>query len=216
MRSQYFVGNSKQVIVRGVALLTETPNINSVASSPSTPKPKPPPVIDKRGRMILISDIPPEETVESMTQYFSSFGTIETTTFYRHSKTAGSWHMSVTFSTSESASQAAGFRHKKVTVRLEGSRPTPSTPLRRLPEVTIDPEEGDSFEACLEHAFEDYNPVHFRDGFRHPGRLVESSSLSSVDPPPITYQLALPRNVSDHTSPFICLTPPPVAAALFR
>lgn len=185
--------------MRGVALFLERLRVVFASSSSSSFVPNPPRFEDKRGRMILISNIPHEETDESMKQYFSTFGSIENTSFFRHHETGGTWHMSITFSTSESASKAAGFRHKNVTVRLEKSRPTP--PLLSQPkrpegkEMPIDPEEGDSFEASAEHAFEDYRPVHYRDGFRHPATLVESSSLSSVDPPPITYKLALPLDV---------------------
>jgi hypothetical protein len=150
--------------------------------------------------MILISEIPQEETIESMNRHFSSFGTIEASTFFRNKTGVGTWHMSITFSNSESATKAAEFRHKHVIVRLPNSRPTPVLSKPKLPqamEEPIDLEEGDSFEASAEHAFENYNPVHYRDGFRHPGHLVESSSLSSVDPPPITYQLSLPDHVSE-------------------
>jgi hypothetical protein len=57
-------------------------------------------------------------------------------------------------------------------------------------------EDDDCFDTPEGHSFEDYHRVHFLAGVDHPGRLVESASLSSVDPPPILYKLSLPDFVS--------------------
>jgi hypothetical protein len=53
----------------------------------------------------------------------------------------------------------------------------------------------DFFETTEVHSFQEYSPVYYKDGRPHPDQLVQSASLSGVDPPPITYQLSLPKNV---------------------
>jgi hypothetical protein len=55
----------------------------------------------------------------------------------------------------------------------------------------------DFFETTDLHSFQEYTPVYYKDGRPHPDQLVQSASLSGVDPPPIHYQLSLPKNVCD-------------------
>ena len=59
--------------------------------------------------------------------------------------------------------------------------------------ILLEPE--DFFEASEEHSFQNYTPVHFHQGLPHPDQLVQSASLSAVDPPPIDYELSLPEKV---------------------
>lgn len=78
-------------------------------------------------------------------------------------------------------------------------RMQPEVPRRQTVEPTRvvvpveEAEEQDSFEdAATESTFHEYAPMKYRGGTPHPDPLVESSSLSAVDPPDVTFQLSLP------------------------
>lgn len=67
--------------------------------------------------------------------------------------------------------------------------------IRNQPQDVIMLEPEDFFEASEEHSFQNYTPVHYHEGQPHPDQLVQSASLSAVDPPPIEYELSLPNKV---------------------
>ncbi|XP_039694932.1 protein strawberry notch homolog 2 [Pteropus medius] len=77
----------------------------------------------------------------------------------------------------------------------------PSTPLlisyqsQSQPEEEDEAEEDESEELGHTEVYADYVPSKSKIGKQHPDRVVETSTLSSVPPPDITYTLALP--VSD-------------------
>jgi hypothetical protein len=131
--------------------------------------------------------------------------------------------MSLCFQQGESARSAATARHGDGLKVILGSGaiqgeaaaaaaaavPTPRTNIKpksasapKPPYIELD--EPDCFEATEVHSFEDYHPVHFHAGVRHPGHLVQSASLSNVDPPTIIYKLSLP----DFVSPPLSLSEP--------
>lgn len=56
-------------------------------------------------------------------------------------------------------------------------------------------ESEDFFEASEEHSFENYFPIYVHQGIHHPDQLVQSASLSAVDPPLVDYELSLPEKV---------------------
>ncbi|CAM9736607.1 unnamed protein product, partial [Ectocarpus fasciculatus] len=59
-------------------------------------------------------------------------------------------------------------------------------------------EEDDNFEeAVTESTFHDYQPSKYLGGRAHPDPLVESSSLSAVEPPDVTFTLTLPDSLVD-------------------
>jgi hypothetical protein len=68
--------------------------------------------------------------------------------------------------------------------------------------AVVDPErvhiEDEFEEAADDHSFRDYQPKFYKGGNPHPDQLVESSSLSAVPPPHITYELSLPKQVQSH------------------
>ncbi|XP_069448056.1 protein strawberry notch homolog 2 isoform X1 [Ovis canadensis] len=78
----------------------------------------------------------------------------------------------------------------------------PSTPLLISYQAQSQPEEDDEAEEDeaeeLGHAetYADYVPSKSKIGRQHPDRVVETSTLSSVPPPDITYTLALPSSDS--------------------
>ncbi|XP_004688987.1 PREDICTED: protein strawberry notch homolog 2 isoform X2 [Condylura cristata] len=78
----------------------------------------------------------------------------------------------------------------------------PSTPLLVSYQSQSQPEEEDEAEEdeaeLLGHAetYSDYAPSKSKIGKQHPDRVVETSTLSSVPPPDITYTLALPASDS--------------------
>lgn len=75
---------------------------------------------------------------------------------------------------------------------LEKRRPAASS--EQTPEVL---EELDNFEETeTESTFSEYQPRKYIGGLPHPDPLVESSSLSAVEPPDITYTLTLPLEVA--------------------
>jgi hypothetical protein len=150
-------------------------------------------------RTITIWNIPAQRTLESLVQSFSSFGTIEST---KHPETndASPWNMSLVYHDKQSARKAASSFHEGLLVYL-ASTTNPAAKVNQRPLPTdssevIEIEEDDCFEATDVHSFEDYRPVPTVGGFDHPGHLVQSASLSSVDPPPVTYKLSLPDCVS--------------------
>jgi hypothetical protein len=53
----------------------------------------------------------------------------------------------------------------------------------------------DFFDSAEDHSFQEYKPMYFHKGLPHPDQLVQSASLSGVNPPPIDYELSLPENV---------------------
>ncbi|KAK2492953.1 hypothetical protein MC885_018460 [Smutsia gigantea] len=81
-----------------------------------------------------------------------------------------------------------------------------STPLLVSYQAQSQPEEEDEAEEDeaeeLGHAetYADYVPSKSKIGKQHPDRVVETSTLSSVPPPDITYSLALPTSDSDTLS----------------
>lgn len=152
--------------------------------------------MDKRSRTILISNISCEETVEGMTKLVSSYGAIESVKHYRSPDTSP-WNMSVLFQTLESA-QAAAVNLRLMNIAISLATDGPAKLDRK--KVFVNPvmcnlEEDDCFEAALEHAFEDYHPTYINEGVRHPGSLVESTSLSSAILPQISYDISLPEYV---------------------
>lgn len=52
-------------------------------------------------------------------------------------------------------------------------------------------------EFCEAETYSDYVPTKLKIGVPHPDPVVETSSLSTVEPPDVTYQLNLPRKVID-------------------
>lgn len=77
-----------------------------------------------------------------------------------------------------------------------------STPLlvsyqsQSQPEEEEEPEEEDAEELGHTEIYADYVPSKSKVGKQHPDRVVETSTLSSVPPPDITYTLALPTSDS--------------------
>nr|KAF6347335.1 strawberry notch-like protein 2 [Pipistrellus kuhlii] len=77
-----------------------------------------------------------------------------------------------------------------------------STPLlvsyqsQSQPEEEEEPEEEDAEELGHTEIYADYVPSKSKVGKQHPDRVVETSTLSSVPPPDITYTLALPSSDS--------------------
>jgi hypothetical protein len=53
----------------------------------------------------------------------------------------------------------------------------------------------DFFESSEDHSFQEYQPLYYHKGKPHPDQLVQSASLSGVNPPPIDYELSLPVQV---------------------
>ncbi|XP_053437416.1 protein strawberry notch homolog 2 isoform X1 [Nycticebus coucang] len=84
---------------------------------------------------------------------------------------------------------------------LEETAPSlPSTPLlvsyqsQSQPEEEDEAEEDEAEELGHTETYADYVPSKSKIGKQHPDRVVETSTLSSVPPPDITYTLALPSD----------------------
>lgn len=169
-------------------------------TAPSSSAATQPPVTEKQSRTILISNIPRAETVESIINYFSHFGKIESSKHYKPPETHpfSLWHMTILFDNILSAEAAASVRHKSAQVRLATSGPNKPKRNELVMEPKVEQEEEDCFDAAYAHAFENYRPAHYHNGFQHPGHLVESTALSYATPPEIHYQLSLPEYVCPH------------------
>ncbi|CAF1235122.1 unnamed protein product [Adineta ricciae] len=76
-------------------------------------------------------------------------------------------------------------------------RPTLSAPPEFAPKIPADlqteEDEEDEQSAQAADTYSDYMPLKLRLGDRHPDPVVETSSLSSVELPDITYQLTIPN-----------------------
>jgi hypothetical protein len=208
---QFYLTDPELIQIRYVLLLNGLPTVEEPSPSHS-PVPNETTTqllhedqLSTRSRTITIWNIPPHRTLETITASFSSFGAIESTKC-QDQNDASRWNMSLVFIHRESALRAASSLHEGLLVRLASS--TNSARLNHRPKAVVpnaerevvELEEDDCFEATEAHAFEDYRPVHSLGGTNHPGHLVQSASLSSVDPPPITYKLTLPDYVRLFTS----------------
>ncbi|XP_012789584.2 protein strawberry notch homolog 2 isoform X1 [Sorex araneus] len=74
------------------------------------------------------------------------------------------------------------------------STPHPSYQSQSQPEEEEEPEEEEAEELGHTETYSDYVPSKSKIGKQHPDRVVETSTLSSVPPPDITYTLALPTS----------------------
>ncbi|XP_060641049.2 protein strawberry notch homolog 2 isoform X1 [Anolis sagrei] len=78
----------------------------------------------------------------------------------------------------------------------------PATPLLSTiqSQTQVEEEEEDDETEELGHAetYADYVPSKCKLGKQHPDRVVETSTLSSVPPPDITYTLSLPESIADN------------------
>nr|XP_056723637.1 protein strawberry notch homolog 2 [Euleptes europaea] len=85
--------------------------------------------------------------------------------------------------------------------RVAGVQDTPLLSSLQSQTQVEEEEEGDDDEAEeLGHAetYADYVPSKSKIGKQHPDRVVETSTLSSVPPPDITYALSLPASIADN------------------
>lgn len=57
-----------------------------------------------------------------------------------------------------------------------------------------------------EDTFATYEPVHFKGGQPHPDHVVETTSLSFAELPPVKYSLSLPAGVCSPFAPLFHLT----------
>ncbi|XP_066460838.1 protein strawberry notch homolog 2 isoform X1 [Eleutherodactylus coqui] len=76
---------------------------------------------------------------------------------------------------------------------------TPSVPQRPSNPVVEEDDDDDEDAEELGHTetYADYMPSKSKLGIQHPDRVVETSTLSSVPPPDITYSLSLPSSIVD-------------------
>ncbi|XP_036026286.1 protein strawberry notch homolog 2 isoform X3 [Onychomys torridus] len=108
------------------------------------------------------------------------------------------WDVSTTSAPHDRVSKAMLFQPCAPLSALED--PVPSTPLLISYQSHSQPEEEEAEEEEaaeeLGHAetYADYVPSKSKIGKQHPDRVVETSTLSSVPPPDITYTLALPTS----------------------
>ncbi|VDL27985.1 unnamed protein product [Hymenolepis diminuta] len=91
--------------------------------------------------------------------------------------------------------------YANVHTQLVNSRFPPQYPREFFQsEVEEDFEEEDTTDLTQAETYADYVPAKLNLGHRHPDAVVESSTLSGVDPPEINYHLSLPREVIDNGS----------------
>ncbi|XP_068090084.1 protein strawberry notch homolog 2 isoform X2 [Hyperolius riggenbachi] len=74
---------------------------------------------------------------------------------------------------------------------------TPAVPQRTQNVEEPEAEDEDIEELGHTETYADYQPYKSKIGIQHPDRVVETSTLSSVPPPDITYTLSLPKSVID-------------------
>uniref|UniRef100_A0A8C2AN42 Protein strawberry notch homolog 1 n=1 Tax=Cyprinus carpio TaxID=7962 RepID=A0A8C2AN42_CYPCA len=73
------------------------------------------------------------------------------------------------------------------------------SPVNKLPGMKEEEEPEEEEEEELGHAetYAEYMPMKLRIGLRHPDPVVETSSLSSVNPPDVWYRLSIPEETID-------------------
>lgn len=73
------------------------------------------------------------------------------------------------------------------------------SPVHKLPGMKEEDEPEEEEEEELGHAetYAEYMPMKLRIGLRHPDPVVETSSLSSVNPPDVWYRLSIPEETID-------------------
>ncbi|KAK9968737.1 hypothetical protein ABG768_003045 [Culter alburnus] len=73
------------------------------------------------------------------------------------------------------------------------------SPVNKLPGMKEEDEPEEEEEEELGHAetYAEYMPMKLRIGLRHPDPVVETSSLSSVNPPDVWYRLSIPEETID-------------------
>uniref|UniRef100_A0A673KH38 Protein strawberry notch homolog 1 n=1 Tax=Sinocyclocheilus rhinocerous TaxID=307959 RepID=A0A673KH38_9TELE len=73
------------------------------------------------------------------------------------------------------------------------------SPVNKLPGMKEEEEPEEEEEEELGHAetYAEYMPMKLRIGLRHPDPVVETSSLSSVNPPDVWYRLSIPEEIID-------------------
>ncbi|XP_056592504.1 protein strawberry notch homolog 1 isoform X1 [Triplophysa dalaica] len=73
------------------------------------------------------------------------------------------------------------------------------SPVNKLPGMKEEDEPEEEEEEELGHAetYAEYMPMKLRIGLRHPDSVVETSSLSSVNPPDVWYRLSIPEETID-------------------
>uniref|UniRef100_A0A671PMI7 Protein strawberry notch homolog 1 n=1 Tax=Sinocyclocheilus anshuiensis TaxID=1608454 RepID=A0A671PMI7_9TELE len=73
------------------------------------------------------------------------------------------------------------------------------SPVNKLPRMKEEEEPEEEEEEELGHAetYAEYMPMKLRIGLRHPDPVVETSSLSSVNPPDVWYRLSIPEETID-------------------
>ncbi|XP_069072442.1 protein strawberry notch homolog 2 isoform X2 [Pleurodeles waltl] len=76
---------------------------------------------------------------------------------------------------------------------------TQPTPVKTQYQAEEEEEEEEAEELGHTETYSDYVPSKSKLGKQHPDRVVETSTLSSVPPPDVTYELALPSSTFDQT-----------------
>lgn len=87
----------------------------------------------------------------------------------------------------ELAKKVAGILTGEGSVKVEEKDPTPQA----------DEDDRAEYQMGFGETFADYKPAKLKFGQPHPDPVVETSSLSSVEPVDITYQLKLPKRSID-------------------
>uniref|UniRef100_F7BNC1 Protein strawberry notch homolog 1 n=1 Tax=Ciona intestinalis TaxID=7719 RepID=F7BNC1_CIOIN len=77
-------------------------------------------------------------------------------------------------------------------------QPTPDTELKPGEELAAEEEREEEAEMQHTHTYALYMPSKLNIGHPHPDSVVETSSLSSIMPPDIKYQLSIPQYTIDH------------------
>lgn len=113
--------------------------------------------------------------------------------------TNGSYgHQSLLYSNREVAKLWNNDDHKNVLTSVKNMYSDMGLPVKREGEEEEGDEVDDDDELGHAETYSDYMPTKLKIGQKHPDPVVETSSLSSVPPPDVTYRLAIPEEVIDY------------------
>lgn len=88
--------------------------------------------------------------------------------------------------------QTAAKKGKTSDVMLGNESGDPEQNVDAQPMAQLDDDKAE-YQMAIAETFADYKPIKLKIGLPHPDPVVETSTLSSVEPVDITYELALPK-----------------------